>query len=152
MSYKFPAISRKGINFEQEHALIDSRNNIWERGEQITIKLYEENTVNRGKLNFINQRSIPATTLIYYAFPIIFNPSEKQFMDAGLKEKSQLIVWTSMWDWNNSNFGMKRLNNINLIKNVVIYRNSKYELIDKNFKGQFGNNTYLYITMGLNRK
>lgn len=152
MSYKEPAISRNGVLFEQSHALRDARNIIWERGEQVIIKLYEEGTIGRDKIGSINQKLTPSNILTYYAFPVIFNPTEKQFMDAGIKEKTQLIIWTSMWDWNNSGFTMNRLNNINLIKNTIIYRNSKYELIDKNFKGQFGNDTFLYITIGLNRK
>ena len=150
-NYKQPAISRIGVSLEQEYSLRDVRDNIWERGEQITLKLIGEDKVDRDKFGNIARR-IPATTDIFtfYAFPIIYDPTEKQQEKAGLREITQVIIYTAMQDWIDNNLEVDRLQDIDSIRSVIEINKATYEIKNKNKLDQFSDN-YLYVVLGLNK-
>ena len=149
--WKNPAISTTGVQHEEDGALRDAQAIIWERGEQIIIRLNAEQTITRDRFNSIKKRNIPApTTLTFYAYPIIFNPTDKQREDSGLRERTQVILHTAMLDWTAAGFAMTTLKDINSIKASVIIDGAKYEIRDKALRSMFSN-TYLYVVLGLNR-
>jgi hypothetical protein len=149
--FKQPAISRLGVSLEQQYSLRDVRDNIWERGEQITLKLIGEEKIERDKFGNIVRR-IPAVTEIFtfYAFPIIYNSTEKQQEKAGLREITQVIIYTAMQDWIDNNLEVDRLQDIDSIRSVIVIDNALYEIKDKNKLDQFSDN-YLYVVLGLNK-
>lgn len=150
-NFKQPAISRSGVELEQEYSLRDVRDNIWERGEQVTLELIGEDKVERDKFGNIKRR-IPGTTetFTFYAFPIIYTPTEKQQEKAGLRETTQVIIYTAMQDWIDNSLEVDRLQAIDSIRSVVVIDEAKYEIKDKNKLDQFSDN-YLYIVLGLNK-
>jgi hypothetical protein len=151
MSYKQPAISRIGVSLEQSYSLQDVRNVIWERGEQIKIILIGESEIERDRFGTI-KRQIPGTEDIhvFYAFPIIYSPAEKEQEKSGIKEKTQVIIYTAMQDWIDKELDVDRLEAIDSIRATVIIDNQKYEIKDKNKLDQFSDN-YLYVVLGLNK-
>jgi len=149
--YKDPAIATIGITHEQELSLIDARDIIRERGQIVIIRLHEEQKITRDRFNSIKKRDTTTTPGInFYAFPIIYNPTDKQLETSGLREKTEVIIKTSVLDWTNAGFTVATLKDINLIRATVIIAGSKYEIKDKQLDSQFGD-TFLYIHLGLNR-
>lgn len=149
--YKQPAVPEVGIVHEQEHALIDVRDKIWERGETVQIRLHEETTVERDKFNSIKRKLNTSPRLNYKAFPITFNPTEEEMKGTGLKERCEVVLYTAMLDWNGDGYTLERLEDIDLTRASVIVRGAKYEIADKALHSQFYD-TYLYVILGLNRK
>lgn len=149
--YKQPAIATIGIIHEKEHALIDARDMIWERGESIEIRLHNESTVDRDKFNTIKKRNNTSPELNYKAFPITFNPTVEEMKGTGLKEKCQVVVYTAMLEWNDGGYTLERLEDIDLTRATVIVRGATYEISDKALNSQYYD-TFLYVVLGLNRK
>lgn len=146
-----PAISRSGVKLERDYALVDARDKIWELGEQIELRLHEEGTIERDRLgNIVRRITNSNISYLFYAFPIIQNPTVEQVETAGLREKTELIVYTAMLDWMLNNINLDRLQSLNMIKMSVIINGAKYEIKDKNWHSEFSD-THLYITLGLNR-
>jgi len=146
-----PAISDIGITHEQTLALMDARDIIRERGQQIEIRLHEEQKITRDKFNSIKNRGTVSTDEItFYAYPVNYNPTEKDLDRAGIREKVQATAKTSMLDWNDAGYTMQRLQSLDSIRATVIIAGSKYEIRDKVLDSQFGN-TYLYVLLGLNK-
>lgn len=152
MTFLNPAISRQGVTLEKQYALIDVRDIIWERGEQVRLELLGEDNLTRDDYGNIIKRSPGVTeTFTFYAFPIIYNPTEEEQEKAGLREKTQVIITTAMWDWTHNNLSIDRLQDIDLTRAVIIIDGAKYEIKDKNNIDQFSD-TYLYVVLGLNKK
>jgi hypothetical protein len=150
-NFKFPAISRSGVKLERDYALVDARNKIWELGEQINLYTHTEDTIERDDFGSI-VRHIPGVTntFIFYAFPVMINPTIEQVEKAGLREKTEAIVYTAMLDWWDNNFTMDDLNKLNSIKMQVVIHGEKYEIKDKNLHSDFSD-THLYVVLGLNK-
>lgn len=149
--YNKPAISRPGVQHEKEHALIDARDIIWERGEQITIRLYEEDTIVRDQFNSIVKREAgEVTDRLFYSYPVIYSPTDKDMEKAGIRERTRVIVYTAMQDWIDYEYTLDTLKDLNSIRMSVIINGAKYEIVDKALQSQFAD-TYLYVVLGLNR-
>jgi len=129
--------------------LTDIKELIYERGGAVKIILRDEGDVNRDGYNSIEKRAQNSIMEIY-AYPADFSPSQKQIEKAGLSERSDLIIWTAMLDWNNN--GIASFENIEFSgKSTVIYNGVNYDIKEKNVVSQLGN-TYGYVTLGLSRK
>lgn len=146
-----PAISDIGTTHEQGLALIDARNAIRERGQQIEIRLHVEQKITRDKFNSIKNRGTAQTDeRTFYAYPVNYNPSTKELDRAGIREKVQVTAKTAMLDWNDAGYYMERLQSLDAVRAIVIIAGSKYEIRDKVLDSQFGS-TYLYVLLGLNK-
>lgn len=149
--WKSPAISTLGTQLERDQALIDARDIIMERGQTVTVRLHEEQKIERDKFNSIKKRDISQTLgFSMYAFPVIYNPTQKQSEDAGIREKTQVIIKTAVLDWTDNGFTISTLKDINSIRATVIISGAKYEIVDKQLDSQY-EDTFLYIHLGLNR-
>lgn len=151
MSYMQPAISTIGITHEKELALIDARNAIWERGSDIIINLNEEQKITRDKFGTIKKReNVSSPQLTFKAYPIKWNPTEKELDRAGIKERVHVTVKTAMQDWNDAGYDIDTLKDVNSIRATIIINGAKYEIKDKVLESQFAD-TYLYVLLGLNK-
>lgn len=146
-----PAISTIGTGHSKEQALMDARDIIQELGKQIIIKPFTESSVTRDKFNSIkktNNSGITPFTL--YAFPITFNPTEKELEEAGIREKTEVLIKTAMKDWTDQGYTMATLKSIDSIRLRVLISGATYEIVTKQLDSQYSD-TYLYIHLGLNR-
>jgi len=148
--YKKSAVSDIGVILEKENALLDARDVIRERGQPVKIVMYEERKIERDRLNTVkkNKRS-EAPEIIFYAHPVIYNPTAKQSEEAGLKEQTQVLIKTAVQDWIDNGYTVENLKMIDSLHCKVIIAGAKYEIKDKALSSQFSN-TYLYINLGLN--
>jgi len=150
-NFKGSAISRNGVKLERDQALIDVRDKVNEMGELCRFELHTEQTVERDKFgNIIRRIDNPSIAFDLYAFPIIMNPTEEQSEKAGLREATDIIIWTSILDWWEKGYTSERLQFIDSIRMTVIIHGAKYEIKAKNFESDFSD-TNLYLTIGLNR-
>lgn len=144
-------ISTIGVQLEKENALKDAETIIKLRGAQIVVRLFEETTILRDKFNSIKKRDItPDPGITLYAYPIIFNPTEKQLEDAGIRERTEVLIKTAVKSWVDLGYTMETLKDINSIRATVIMDGVKYEIRDKQLDSQY-QDTFLYIHLGLNR-
>lgn len=148
--YKDQAVSDIGTTHEKEHALLDARDIIRERGHAVTVRLHDEGNVSRDRLGSIKQRATATPDLSFYAFPIIYNPTDKQREKAGLREQTQVLIKTAVQDWVDNGFTVDTLAAIDSIRATIIIKGAKYEIRDKQLDSQYGD-TFLYIHLGLNR-
>ena len=149
--WKPPAISTVGLEHEKDQALIDARDIIRERGQIIKIRLHVEGKIERDEFNTIIKKDTTQTPGIdFYSFPVIYNPTDKQLEEAGIREKTQVLVKTAVQDWIDNDFTVDTLKDIDSIRATVIIGGAKYEIRDKNLDSQY-QDTFLYIHLGLNR-
>lgn len=134
---------------EVKQALIQTECVIKSRGMAISLKLDDEETVERDEWGSIKKRTSPVKTM--YAFPVTFSPTTKQKDRNGIKGDVQVICTTSMKSWTDLGYTDKDLSHIDSIRATVILRGQTYEIRDKNMDTQLGN-TFLYVILGLNRK
>jgi hypothetical protein len=149
--YKDPAISDIGMIFSQEHALIDARDIIRELGQPVLIRFYEEEDTDRDEFNSIkNQDTTQKPGITFYAFPVIYNPTEKQLERVGIMEKTEVLIKIAMLDWTDAGKSADTLKDLNMGKAKVIIKGATYEVKTKQLDSQY-TTTYLYIHLGLNR-
>ena len=133
-------------------ALRDVQNIINERGMPISIELLGEDNVVRDKFNSIKKRdNTGATVLDTKAYPVTFSPTDKQKNEAGIRESTSVIVWTAMQNWIDAGIDPNILLSIDSIRTKVTVNGIDYEISDKNMVDQMFD-SFLYITLGLNRK
>lgn len=149
MSWKSPAVPTAGIAHETESALIDAQETIRVMGKAITIKLYFDNTVTKDKYGSIKSKGT-AETLNFYSYPLNMNPTEDDFRECGLKEKTDILVKTAMRDWTAAGYNMERLHELDLIRAEIIIDGMRFELKSKVLESQMYD-TYLYVLIGANR-
>lgn len=149
--WKPPAVSDIAMDMNTQMALIDARDIIRELGQQITVQLFEESTVERDKFNSVKKKDLTTTPgITFYAFPIIYNPTDKQLEDSGMREKTHVLIKTAVLDWTDNDFTVDTLKAINSIRANIIIKGAKYEIVTKQLDSQY-RETYLYIHLGLNR-
>lgn len=140
-----------GVELERDHALLDTQAICQERGIDIIIRLRTEDEVVRDKYGSIKKRDTAYDEISCRAYPCNFNATDEQKRDAGLREETQTVIYTAMQDWIDNGYDLKRLNDIDLLRATVIVNEVTYEIKDKNLVSQFFD-TFLYVTLGLNRR
>lgn len=149
--FKGLPISRSGVKMERDMALIDVRDKVNEMGDICTFILQTEDTVERDEFgNIIRRIKNESNTFDLYAFPIIMNPTQEQSEKAGLREITDVILWTSVLDWWEKGYIEERLQFIDSIRMVVIVHGARYEIKSKNLESDFSD-AHLYLILGLNR-
>jgi hypothetical protein len=137
-------LSNQGVDLEQLHALLDTKEIIDQRGDSINVKVRGEDNVIRDRYNTIKKLS-DVTSLAFNAYPIDFNPNKYRIEKAGLFEESELLLYTATADWFNAGYTFDTIN----IKRTTIYvRDQMYVIKEKGLASQFGD-VWLYITFGL---
>jgi len=140
---------RCGVDHEFKLAACDITRTINQYGAPILIRFFQEDTITRdGYGSIINRKANNPDKLSLKAFPLTFSPTTKEKSNAGIREDTDLIVWTSSIVWLNAGYD---INDINTVKADVIVNGKTYEIVDKSLRDQFGTN-FLYTVLGLNLK
>lgn len=139
------------IDFEKTSALNDARDMIRERGQSVKIHFHLETGITRDTFNSIKKRSqaaAPAVTM--YAFPVTYNPTRKDLDEAGIKEKTEVLIKTATLDWIDAGYTVATLKDLDSIRATVIIAGAKYEISSKQLDSQYAD-SYLYVHIGCNR-
>lgn len=137
------------LEMEAKLAMLDAQCTIAQQGAALSVLIADEDDINRDKFNSIKKRTPTPQTVS--AYPILFAPTTKDKDNAGLRELTEVIVTTATQDWIDLNFDMAMLDEIDSIRVLISYRGVTYEIKDKNFQSQIGDE-FLYVVLGLNRK
>lgn len=141
--------NRCGVDHEYKLAACDVKRTIDQYGAPVVIRFNTEENIVRDKYgSIINRKKDINKELNINAFPLTYSPTVKVKTNAGIRENTDLIIWTAMLDWENFGYWIKDLN---MIKADVIINGETFEIVDKSFKDQFGIN-FLYVVLGLNLK
>ena len=137
-----------GVYHERNCAMIDAYNEIEERGEIVAIILRNESNVTRGRYNSITKRD-QDTKYMVKAYPINYNPNERDLEKAGLRERVDVVIYTSMKYWRDNSVDFD--NDMIANKMTIKMRGSDYEVKDKGLVSQFSD-FFLYGTFGLSKR
>ena len=134
-----------GVYQERVCAQADAKDIIDERGDIMQLFFRTEANVSRDRYSSIKKRN-QETVYTLRVHPVTFNPSDKQLEKAGLREASDVVVYTAMKDWIDLgiDFADIRMD----LKLTVHLQGEVYVMRYKGLSGQF-NDSYLYITFGL---
>lgn len=136
--------SEPGTVLERNCALIDAKNIIDERGQ--VVKFLETNEVNISRDSYNSYKKKTRTTVHdLFSYPITFTPSRRAIELAGLREETEVLIYTSNKDWIDKGFDISDIDDERW--NVKL-NGKKYEVKEKGFSSQFLD-TFLYITFGL---
>lgn len=141
-------MKRCGVDHEYKLAAIDVKCVADQYGAPVIIRLQNEGTVTRDRYGSIINRSKNADKIELNALSITYSPTDKQKNDAGIREKTSVIIYTAVLDWDNAGITIQQLNSL---KADVIINDETFEIVDKSFKDQFGIK-FLYVVLGLNKK
>lgn len=131
---------------ERCEILKEIQNIINKEGAFIKINLRGETNLTKDDYNSIKIKN--DTGLYFKAYPIIESPSKEQIEETGLKEDTEIIVYTAMQDWKDKS---KTFRDIDLIKSTLIYHEGTWKIRDKKLHSQVGND-YGYIILGLKKE
>lgn len=138
-----------GRILELNHALIDSKALIDERGSQVIFRVGDESDIERDAYSSIKKVEDSAAAYTMNAFPINYQPSRNELEKAGLTEQCDVSITTTYQDW--LLLGITNINEIDLIRTKVeIGGDGVYKIKDRGESSQF-NITYLFWTFGLVR-
>lgn len=130
---------------DRTDTLIDIKNHVDERGDLVQIVLRTEAQVDRDLYNSIEKR-YKDTKYSMKAFPVTFNPSDRQLEKAGLRERGNVLIYTAMKDWMNAGVAYDDI--LLDLKPTVHLQGSVYEIREKGLFGQV-NDWFGYINLGL---
>lgn len=138
-----------GVSHEFKLASCDITRTINQYGAPILVRFFQEDTITRDDYgSIINRKANNPLKLDLKAFPLTFSPTTKEKSNAGIREDTDLIAWTSTAVWLDKGYD---INQLNLVKADVIVNGKTYEIVDKSLRDQFGTN-FLYTVLGLNLK
>jgi len=140
---------RDAMAFNRTNALLDAQTVINTLGKQITIKLFIDATINKDNYGNIKSKSTNAG-LAFYSYPLTYSPTQKQWEESGLKEKTDVMIKTAMKTWNDYGYTMERLQSLDMIRAEIIIDTQRFEIKDKVLESQFYD-TYLYVLIGANK-
>jgi len=138
-------VATPGVSLEKTTALLDAKWIIDERGDTITFYDREEDNVQRDKYNSIKRKETVYEGYTMKAFPIQFNPIDKDLMKAGLREIVDVVIYIAMQDWIDLELDPFK---IDLTRSSVVLKEKTYKLKDKGFVNHFSD-TFLNVTLGL---
>lgn len=139
------AVSSLGVLQEKIDALIDSQAHILEYGDGITFYPRGEEDVSRDKYNSLKSKEDSISYYTMNAFPIQFNPIEKELNKAGLREIVDLLIYTAMQDWIDLSIVPRE---IDIIRSTIVYQSETYKIKEIGFTNHFSD-TFLNVTFGL---
>ena len=143
-------ISPTGASFEALCAQQDVQAALREYGQTVTMHIRTEANVVRDNYNSIQDRPTDQTpvTAVFCAYPVQYQPSEKQLEKAGLREKVDVSIQTAVLDWTDAGWDFTK---IDIKRTTVIVDGEEYEIRDKGRVSQF-QNVWLYYSLGLSKR
>jgi hypothetical protein len=139
------AVSTTGVLQEKIDALIDAQVHIMEYGDEIIFFPREEDDISRDKYNSLKQRDSSISYYSMKAFPVQFNPIEKELNKAGLREIVDLLIYTAMQDWNDISIIPRE---IDTVRGTIVYQSETFKIKEIGFVNHFSD-TFLNVTFGL---
>ena len=133
-----------GVFFERNCILKDAKDIIDERGGQVEFLVTGDSDVTRDSYGSIKKKT-RTSTLKFFSYPIVFTPSRRQIELAGLREETQLLLYTATKDWIDNSFD---ISDIDDERWDALLNGKKYEIKEKGFSSQISD-TFLYITFSL---
>jgi hypothetical protein len=143
------AISSCGVNLEAYHAQLDAQAVVREYGQRIVVKVRDETNVTRDSYNSIKKRPTnKSATGTFGAYPVEYQPTERQLEKAGLRERCDVSVWIPVLDFQDLGFTFA---DIDATRSTVIVDGEEFQIKDKARASQFAG-SWLYYTLGLSKK
>jgi len=135
---------------EQCNALQDVYETALQYGDIVSVYIRNESDIVRDLYDDYKSGNIePAVTHIDMpAFPIQFQPTQRQLEKAGIKEKCECLIYTPLRAWTLNSL---EFDDIDMTRSTVDYQGKKYVIKEKAQASQF-TSVFLYITLGLNLK
>jgi hypothetical protein len=134
------------VTLERGAALLDVQRIVHEYGTQLSIRLRTEANVTRDLYNSVADWPTDRT-LAFKANPVVHNPNDRQIERAGLREKSQCIVYTATKDWTDAGLAFK---DIDPERTTIVLDARRYRVVERGQTDVFAG-AALYITFGLVR-
>lgn len=135
---------------EQCNALQDVLEICTQYGDTVSVYIRNEGDVSRDIYGDYKYGKIEpdVTHIDMPAFPIQFQPTQRQLEKAGIKENVECLIYTPMKAWIDNNL---EFDDIDMTRSTIDYQGNKYVIKEKALFSQF-TSTFLYITLGLNLK
>lgn len=141
--YMAPAVSREGMGFEAEHALLDAQATAREYGTAVKLYTPGEEDLTRGRYNSAKVKSLAKTATVY-ANPVDYSPSKKTLEKVGISEDTEIIAYIPTQELTDASITIL---DIDLIRWRMVIKGREFMLSDKKLYGQIGD-TYLYTVVG----
>lgn len=138
-------VATLGVSLEKTTALLDAKWIIDERGDTITFYDREEDNIQRDKYNSIKRKETVYEGYTMKAFPIQFNPIDKDLRAAGLREIVNVLLYTAMQDWSDLEIDPITLD---ITRSTIVLKNKTYKIKEKGFANHFSDE-FLNVTFGL---
>lgn len=135
-----------GVDIELKHALLEVKCVIDQYGMEVEFFIEDENEITRDKYGSIIKDT--DSSLKMNAYPLTYNPTDKQIEKAGLRERTEALFYTATQDWKDAGIDFK---DIEIIRSKVEINGERYVIKDKGRISQFSD-TFLYITFGVSKK
>ncbi len=129
---------------ERNDALKEVQDIVNAEGVFVHIILRGESNVTQDEYKSVKNKA-QLKSVWLKAFPIIDNPSKNEIDKIGLKEDTEIVIYTSMKDWIDKGYSF---DDISLEYSTVKYDGATYKIRDKKRLDKIGNQ-YLYIVLGL---
>lgn len=143
---------RPGMALDEKLALQDVYDSTREIGAPITFILNTEGNVSRGVLNNIKQRGLVGadglTRIEGCASESLYDAQTNTRYATGLKDQTGLNITVPSMIFYDLGLNTDELEDIELIRARVIYRNSTYQIQQMGLSGQYGQ-VYVYVNFQL---
>lgn len=135
-----------GVTLEQENALQDAADYLFERGMEITLLQNDETTITRGRYNSIKKRE--PVEIVFHAYPVKYSPTDDELREAGIREKVDVIL----------TLATKHLTDASISYDIIdtgryelLLNGNLYTIADKNKINHFSF-VHLNVVLGLFKK
>ncbi len=115
------------IDFETSLHLRDTRQDIWENGEDVIFVIRKETDIERSKYGGIKNKKRSITNVPLKA-RVTFNPSDRRLQSLGMIERTDVLVETAHLDWMDLNITWK---DFETIKMSVQIEGVKYDIKER---------------------
>jgi len=133
-----------GAALELATALTDAYNICKEYGQGVTFNIREEGDVARDNYRSIVARPT-ATSLAVYCYPVLYSPTERDLVRAGLKEMMDVVIYAPTLAFANAKLSW---GDLDPIRSTVVVDGQTLKVREKARISQFLNG-WLYYTFGL---
>lgn len=137
------------VDLELTHALLDAQLHCREYGQPVQIRVRDEGNITRDDYKSIRRRStVMDLDRTFYAFPVEYSPSQRKLEKGGLKESSDVMIYTARQDWLDESLDFEQ---IDMTRTSVIIEGTTFEIREKSRVNQIGTG-FVYISFGLVRR
>lgn len=133
---------------EQTTALLDVQRVVNEYGSEIIVHLTSESGIIRDAYGGIKKKAGTGTEYHIHAFPITYNPTEKQLEKMGIRERVDVVAYTAKKDWSDDGY---TYNDIYSTQDTLEIEGEKFEIKTLARFSQFGDEWLYYLFGGLRK-